>query len=79
MLTWVTCPPQIGPGCINAFRLNRGGRWHGEEALPSGEIISKLCEADVLISQGKKVVKVIKDGCGNVVRRTGQPLGGRIQ
>ena len=43
------------------------------------EIISKLCEADVLIRQGKKVVEVIKNGCGNVIHRTGQPLGERIQ
>jgi hypothetical protein len=37
----------------------RGGGKHVEEAVPSRKIIGKLCEADLLVSQGKKVVDVI--------------------
>jgi hypothetical protein len=33
---------------------------HVEEAFPFDELIGKLREADILISQGKKMVDVIK-------------------
>jgi putative transposase len=57
----LTRPPQIGPGCGNGFQTD----FEEEAGMPKKryrpeEIIGKLREADVLLSQGKKVVDVIK-------------------
>ena len=80
MLTWVTCPPlESVRGVLMLSDCIEEGDGMAKKRYRPEEIISKLCEAEVLIRQGKKVVEVIKNGCGNVVHRTGQPLGERIQ
>jgi len=56
----LTCPPKTGPGIMLECGPKKGGIWMVRRSYRPEQIINKLREAEVLLSQGSTVGEVAR-------------------